>query len=64
MFDEWMGLDDAALLASMSADLRTERIATARRVLAAGTLAIRRDPGPDAPTALWTGESLGVVGIW
>ncbi|WP_345291087.1 hypothetical protein, partial [Mycolicibacterium sediminis] len=29
----------------MATELRTERIATARRILAAGTLAIRRDPG-------------------
>ncbi|BBY27713.1 HNH endonuclease signature motif containing protein [Mycolicibacterium sediminis] len=61
MFDEWAALGDAALLASMATELRTERIATARRILAAGTLAIRRDPGPDATTALWTVDDLDVA---
>lgn len=43
MFDELVQLDDAALLAAMSESLRVERAAAARRLLATGVLANRRE---------------------
>ena len=56
MFDEFEGLDDAALLAVMGDSLRVERAAVARRLVAAGVFAARHEAGPGSETERWCVE--------
>ena len=56
MFEEFEGLDDAALLAVMGASLHAERAAAARRLCAAGVFAARHDAGPGSETERWCVE--------
>lgn len=61
MFEDLVGLDDAGLLAAMSETLRVERAAAARRLVAAGVFAFRRESAGCAETRMWCVEDWDVA---
>jgi hypothetical protein len=61
VFDDLAVLTDAGLLAAMSESQRVERAAAARRIVAAGVFAVRREAGPGTKTEMWCVEDWDVA---
>lgn len=61
MFDDLAVLTDGGLLVAMSESQRVERAAAARRIVAAGVFAVRREAGPGTKTEMWCVEDWDVA---